>query len=301
MDVKSYVRRGSIFESISYEEVISYCEESPPPEHIIAVLEGKGRRKVRLTPKRWLYENYFEGSFIGIEDFLLENSRKGAAGVFPGTHYVLWDGEDFLNAIRLNPPLMWRAVDSLSKRIRIYDQKQRHISQDLQSFKDSMGEEVGHDASSDILNSLYKLTFSEDDQFPEEILEKLAVSFKEGDYVIQQGDKTRDIYIILSGQAKIVQRNERVSEEIDIATQGSFVGEMSMFDTLPRSADVIAINDLLTLKFDISNFHLLFRLHSRWAMKILISLAQRVEQRRGELEKYPLSSLSQVQELKLDL
>ncbi len=294
MDIKSCVRRGVLGESMSYAEVVYYRTPDASNQDILAILEGKGRRKLRLTHKRTLYENYFEGSFVGLEDLLLGTSRTGVIGVYPGTHYILWDSEDFLNAIRLNPPLMWRAVDSLSKRIRVYDERQKYISQELQSYDPSVEEQNDNNVSPNLVEGLYELSFSEEDQFPSDVLDKLSVSFKKEEYVIKQGDKTRDLYIILSGQAKIMKRVEGKSEEIDTVSHGDFIGEMSMFDGLPRSADVIATSNLLALKFDPVNFHLLFQLHSRWAMKILTSLAKRVEQRRKELETFPIEMLYHV-------
>ena len=294
MNIKSCVRRGIVSESISYEEVIHYQTSDTSNQPILAIVEGKGRRKLRLTHKRILYENYFEGSFVGLEDLLLGVSRTGVIGVYPGTHYILWDSEDFLNAIRLNPPLMWRAIDSLSKRIRVYDEKQRYISQELQSYDPSVAKQKNEDVAPHLVKGLYELSFSEEDQFPDDLLDKLSFSFKKNEYVIKQGDTTRDLYIILSGQANIMQKVEGKSEKIDTVSHGDFIGEMSMFDGLPRSADVIAMSDLLVLKFDPINFHLLFQLHSRWSMDILMNLAKRVEQRRKELETFPIEMLYHV-------
>ena len=62
-------------------------------------------------------------SFIGLEDILIERSWEGKAGVFPGSHYILWDSEDLLNSLRFNPDLLYDAIECLSKRIRIYHKK----------------------------------------------------------------------------------------------------------------------------------------------------------------------------------
>ena len=58
---------------------------------------------------------------------------------------------------------------------------------------------------------------------------------------------------------------------------GDLVGEISMFDGLPRSANVIAESELLLVKFAPGDFHLMFQLHSKWSMKVLTTLAERVE------------------------
>ena len=37
------------------------------------------------------------------------------------------------------------------------------------------------------------MAYSDSEDFPPDIIENFSVSFKEGDYVIKQGEKTRDI------------------------------------------------------------------------------------------------------------
>jgi len=64
--------------------------------------------------------------------------------------------------------------------------------------------------------------------------------FEEGQTVVKQGDKGDGLYLILGGSAD-VRRNSRSLTHLKT---GQFFGEMSLFDNLPRSADVVALSPL---------------------------------------------------------
>ena len=68
--------------------------------------------------------------------------------------------------------------------------------------------------------------------------------FKKGDEVVRKGEKDRDIYVILSGEAKVL-----LSEDEDISPvtlkPGDCIGEMAAIDSLPRSATVVASTEKL--------------------------------------------------------
>lgn len=64
-----------------------------------------------------------------------------------------------------------------------------------------------------------------------------VVSFNAGETVVRRGDKGDGMFLILEGAAE-VRRGNRVLARLGV---GQFFGEMSLFDNLPRSADVVAV------------------------------------------------------------
>jgi|GEM_PF-1925011 len=72
-------------------------------------------------------------------------------------------------------------------------------------------------------------------------------TFKKGDVVFSEGDKTKELYIISSGEVEVVKHI--LDEEVILARldTGEFFGEMAMFGDEPRSATVRAISDLETI------------------------------------------------------
>ncbi len=280
--VKSYVRRGLIEEAIGDKVVLEFKDKTLP-NAIVYVLEGKVHRQVNLTPNRKLYEAYYPGSFVGLEDHLCNSPGVGHITAHSGSHYVLWTYDDCLKTIETIPSFAKKAIISLSKRIRIYHSRERHMSMDLRH--DVPEEPAGstEDLNESIMDGLHESSFSSYEQFPEEMIREYSVSVNTGNYVIHQGERSRQIYIILSGEVRVVVNYGDKQQEVDILNTGDFVGEMAIFDSLPRSADVIANTNTLLLELSLKNFDLLFNLHSKWSMKILDTLAHRLENRRNTL------------------
>jgi len=64
-----------------------------------------------------------------------------------------------------------------------------------------------------------------------------VLSYEAGETIVHQGDRGDGLYLILDGSAEV----RRDSHNLARLGTGQFFGEMSLFDNLPRSADVIAL------------------------------------------------------------
>ena len=284
MELKKYVRRGIISESEAYITLLRY--DGAAPDKILLLLEGRARRRIRLTPARTLYENYYPEAFVGLEDYLLGKSRPGAAGVYPGSHYVLWNVDDFSNALSMQPELARRAIFELSRRIRIYDAHERTTDFDLRQDREI---EVGT-PDAELADALYEMSFADEDNFPPHLVEKLKHTFQAGDFLMKQDESSFELYILLSGRVSVHQTTDGERRKIDELGAGDMVGEMAQFDRMPRSADVVAEEAVEALVFAPEDFHMLFQLHPRWTQQLLTTLAQRVEQRRQAFESADLQN-----------
>ena len=69
-------------------------------------------------------------------------------------------------------------------------------------------------------------------------------SFRPGDLIIREGDADYRLFIIVSGEVKVV-KSVGVKKNRPIRTlgPGSYFGEMALVDNLARSASVIAVTD----------------------------------------------------------
>ena len=98
-----------------------------------------------------------------------------------------------------------------------------------------------------------------------------------GQYLFQQGDTGQNMYIILAGKVS-VSIHSAVDAHITIAelVPGNFVGEMSVLENQPRSADVLTLEDTIVVSIDKINFIEFISSKPDWAFKIMQSLSNRV-------------------------
>ncbi len=89
--------------------------------------------------------------------------------------------------------------------------------------------------------SLAGLSISDLEQIAPLFIEK---TFHSGDFIIVEGTQGNTMYIIDSG-AVLVTKSDRKGEQVSLGVlnNGAFFGELSLFDSLPRSATVTAIED----------------------------------------------------------
>lgn len=74
------------------------------------------------------------------------------------------------------------------------------------------------------------------------------INLSKDDVLCKEGDKTQDLYYITEGKLLICSRSGKMVTPIAYLEAGSYFGEMSFFDKLPRSADVIAIEPTKLVK-----------------------------------------------------
>lgn len=65
--------------------------------------------------------------------------------------------------------------------------------------------------------------------------------FKRGQMIVEQGEKSNALFIILAGRARVLMTDKKLREVI-LATlhPGAYIGEMSLIDDEPHSASVLA-------------------------------------------------------------
>ncbi len=73
--------------------------------------------------------------------------------------------------------------------------------------------------------------------------------------VIHEGESGESMYIIKRGQMKVTRSQDDGDEiYIGILTAGGYFGELSLIDNLPRSANVVTIEDSEILQLDKKDF-----------------------------------------------
>src|SRR5437763_7172601 len=120
-------------------------------------------------------------------------------------------------------------------------------------------------------------------------LRLLAASCQERKYsagstLMKQGDTGVGLYVIISGKVRVTRASspDRAEEELDIVGTGSVLGEMALLDDLPRSATVIAVEDVTALLLPVWVFRTTLQSHPDIAIRLLGVLSRRLrsEERR---------------------
>jgi CRP/FNR family transcriptional regulator, cyclic AMP receptor protein len=100
---------------------------------------------------------------------------------------------------------------------------------------------------------------------------KLAwrVDYAPGEVIVQAGDRGNSMYLMLEGRARVVGKSR-------ILRPGDFFGEMALIDGGPRSATIIAANQVRVMMLQRQTFLKAMKQHPEIGLAIMETLAERV-------------------------
>lgn len=100
-------------------------------------------------------------------------------------------------------------------------------------------------------------------------------TYKAGDLVVREGAPSDCLYILANGALEVVRLSE--GDPVILATltkSGSFFGEMSLVDIMPRSADIRAKSDAEVLAFPKRELATFFNQSPRAQMTMILNIAR---------------------------
>jgi CRP/FNR family transcriptional regulator len=103
-------------------------------------------------------------------------------------------------------------------------------------------------------------------------------SYKAGDTIVKQGEAAVAFYVIVSGKVAITKGDE----QLNTLGAGEPVGEMALLDGLPRSTNVIALEDTELLAMTRWDFTAELRTNPSIAVAMLPVLSRRIRKLEGE-------------------
>ena len=110
-------------------------------------------------------------------------------------------------------------------------------------------------------------------------------TFRDGEYVVRQGESSDSAYLILSGKADVIVDFEGSSSLVAELGESEVFGEMAMLCESPRTASIRAKGELRTLMFEREGMLRLLREFPEMAIEMSRSLAQRLERTTTELAR----------------
>ena len=97
-------------------------------------------------------------------------------------------------------------------------------------------------------------------------------TFKAGDTIFKQGEPATELYVIKNGRVGI-QLGNRILDTLD---SYDIFGEMALIDQAPRSADAIAVTDVILIPVSEKQFLFLVSQTPFFALKVMRVLARRL-------------------------
>ena len=118
-------------------------------------------------------------------------------------------------------------------------------------------------------------------------------SFPRNVYVMQTGEETDSLYVILSGKVKVLITDDQ-GREVILSMMGphDFFGEMGILDDQPRSASVATLEPCEMLRLSKAGFMTCLKENSDVAMLVIRNLVRRLREADRKIESLALIDVS---------
>lgn len=105
-----------------------------------------------------------------------------------------------------------------------------------------------------------------------------GISIKKGEYIFREGDEADVVYMIHRGRVQITKNIRNIKEKVQVLKEGEFLGEMAVIDSLPRSANAVALEDCELIRMDKPSFEKNIRENHQFAISVIRSISERLRE-----------------------
>ena len=116
------------------------------------------------------------------------------------------------------------------------------------------------------------LNIEENFKFAQESVRQLD----DGNIIFQEGDESREMYVVIEGEVVVTKLSAKGEITLARLKKGDFVGEMSLLESLPRSATARAHGKTKLLVIHPGGFLLKIRRDPTFAFEMLQTLSRRI-------------------------
>jgi CRP-like cAMP-binding protein len=95
-----------------------------------------------------------------------------------------------------------------------------------------------------------------------------------GEYAVREGELDRSFFIIARGSFEVLVPTGDGPQRVRVLEPGDLFGEVGFFDGLPRTADVVALEEAEALVLTQSAFQRLRLMHPRLALRFVLDLGR---------------------------
>jgi CRP-like cAMP-binding protein len=98
--------------------------------------------------------------------------------------------------------------------------------------------------------------------------------YNQGEFAVHEGDVDRSFFIISHGSFEVLVPTDQGRQRVRVLETGDLFGEVGFFDGLPRSADVVALEEAEALVLTQAAFQRLRLTHPRLALRFVLDLGR---------------------------
>ncbi len=109
-------------------------------------------------------------------------------------------------------------------------------------------------------------------------------SYAAGDLIFSQGDLGTEMFIIQEGEVHIVKHISGEPHILSKLEKGDFFGEMALLESVPRTADAVAVSDVKALVINGARFDEMLRKNPEIAVRIIRKYCKRLREANTLLE-----------------
>lgn len=102
------------------------------------------------------------------------------------------------------------------------------------------------------------------------------LELEDGETLFCEGDEGREMYVVTDGEMIVTRKSVQGSVVLATLKKGDFVGEMSLLESLPRSATATAKGKVRLLVIQPGGFLLKIRRDPTFAFEMLQALSRRI-------------------------
>ena len=101
-------------------------------------------------------------------------------------------------------------------------------------------------------------------------------SYNDGDVIVREGEESREMFVIQRGSVAVLKQIAGAEVEISRLHRGDFFGEMSLLESLPRSATIRAVGETRLLVIRPGSLQLKIRRNPTFAFEMLQKMSHRL-------------------------
>ena len=111
-------------------------------------------------------------------------------------------------------------------------------------------------------------------------------TFHDGDIIVSEGDDSREMYVIQSGAVVVLRNFDGVEVELARLERGNFFGEMSLLESISRSATIRAVGETKLLAIKPGSLLLKIRRNPTFAFEMLQQMSYRIRRLNARLTEF---------------